>query len=145
MAHNSVWQDSNVDPDKFVYMEMEGIMKVVYSSEDIDYEDEPDDFLTFKRKVREIPDDFCLKNTETFFYGLVCKSMRPLRTTCRGVQEDGNMLAQHHICNYVLHFTDCYVGRDTALRHHLARGYHCSTCYMATKTRISASQIKVLH
>jgi len=37
MAHNSVWQDSNVDPDKFVYMEMEGIMKVVYSSEDIDY------------------------------------------------------------------------------------------------------------
>lgn len=67
---NSVRQDSEVDPDKVVYVE--GIMKVLYSSEDIDYEDEPEDFLSFQSKVREIPDDFWHKNKEkteeAFFY-----------------------------------------------------------------------------
>ena len=67
-------------------------MEVRYSSEDIDYEDEPEDFLSFQSRVREIPDDFCHKNKETteqaFFYCLVCncdlKSLRPLRDHVTG-------------------------------------------------------------
>ena len=65
MDLNSVRQDSKVVPDKGVYVEMEGIMKVLYSSENIDYEDEPEYFLSSQGKVREIQDDFCHKNKET--------------------------------------------------------------------------------
>jgi len=35
------------NPDKGVYVEMEGIMEVRYCSEDIDFEDETEDFSTF--------------------------------------------------------------------------------------------------
>merc|ERR1740128_1103410 len=67
-------------------------MEVRYSSEDIDYEDEPEDFLSFQGRVREIPDDFCHKNKETteqaFFFCLVCncdlKSLKPLRDHVTG-------------------------------------------------------------
>lgn len=92
MALRSVRQDSLVDPDKGVYVEMEGIMEVRYSSEDIDFEDRPEDFKHFQARVREIPDDFCHKNKETtmqaYFYCLVCncdlKSLRPLRDHVTG-------------------------------------------------------------
>ena len=65
MALRSERQDSKVDPDKGVYVEMEGIMEVRFSSEDVDYEDTPEDFMSFQARVREIPDDFCPKNKET--------------------------------------------------------------------------------
>ena len=92
MALRSERQDSKVDPDKGVYVEMEGIMEVRYSSEDVDYEDMPEDFMSFQARVREIPDDFCHKNKETteqaYFYCLVCncdlKSLRPLRDHVTG-------------------------------------------------------------
>jgi len=92
MALSSARQDSKVDPDKGVYVEMEGIMEVRYTSEDIDFQDEPEDFFHFQQRVREIPDDFCHKDRETtqqaFFYCLVCncdlKSLRPLRDHVTG-------------------------------------------------------------
>ena len=92
MALSSARQDSKVDPDKGVYVEMEGIMEVRYTSEDIDFQDEPEDFFYFQQRVREIPDDFCHKDRETtqqaFFYCLVCncdlKSLRPLRDHVTG-------------------------------------------------------------
>eukprot|EP00092_Neocalanus_flemingeri_P023691 GFUD01025694.1.p1 GENE.GFUD01025694.1~~GFUD01025694.1.p1 ORF type:complete len:335 (-),score=101.54 GFUD01025694.1:136-1068(-) len=92
MALRSERQDSKVDPDKGVYVEMEGIMEVRYSSEDVDYEERPEDFMHFQSRVREISEDFCHKDKETtmqaYFYCLVCncdlKSLRPLRDHVRG-------------------------------------------------------------
>jgi len=94
MALRSERQDSKVDPDNGVYVEMEGIMEVRYSSEDVDYENIPEDFLAFQARVREIPHDFCQKNKETTaqaeFYCLVCncpmKSLRPLRDHVTGTK-----------------------------------------------------------
>ena len=75
MALRSERQDSKVNPDEGVYVEMHGIMEVRFSSEDIDFEDKPEDFMDFQARVREIPDDFCHKNKETtmqaYFYCLV--------------------------------------------------------------------------
>ena len=92
MALSSARQDSKVNPDKGIYVEMEGIMEVRYTSEDIDFHDEPEDFLSFQSRVKDIPDDFCHKDKETtqqaFFYCLVCncdlKSLRPLRDHVTG-------------------------------------------------------------
>jgi len=92
MALSSARQDSKVNPDKGIYVEMEGIMEVRYTSEDIDFQDEPEDFLYFQARVKDIPDDFCHKDKETtqqaFFYCLVCncdlKSLRPLRDHVTG-------------------------------------------------------------
>eukprot|EP00092_Neocalanus_flemingeri_P020470 GFUD01022175.1.p1 GENE.GFUD01022175.1~~GFUD01022175.1.p1 ORF type:complete len:818 (+),score=242.63 GFUD01022175.1:73-2454(+) len=92
MALRSERQDSKVDPDKGVYVEMEGIMEVRYASEDVDFEEEREDFMHFQARVREISEDFCHKDKETtmqaYFYCLVCncdlKSLRPLRDHVRG-------------------------------------------------------------
>lgn len=85
-------QDSRVDPDQGVYVEMEGIMEVRYVSEDVDYERDSEDFYHFQRRVREIPEDFCHKDRVTteqaVFFCLVCncdlKSLRPLRDHVTG-------------------------------------------------------------
>ena len=76
MALSSARQESKVDPDKGVYVEMEGIMEVRYTSEDSEFQNEAEDFFHFQQRVREIPDYFCHKDRETtqqaVFYCLVC-------------------------------------------------------------------------
>ena len=92
MALSSARQESKVDPDKGVYVEMEGIMEVRYTSEDSEFQDEAEDFFHFQQRVREIPDYFCHKDRETthqaVFYCLVCncdlKSLGPLRAHVTG-------------------------------------------------------------
>jgi len=92
MALRSERHDSVVDPDSGVYVEMEGIMEVRYTSEDVDFKERPEDFMEFQTRVREIPEYFCQKDKETtiqaYFYCLVCdcelKSLRPLRDHVRG-------------------------------------------------------------
>ena len=75
MALRSERQESKVNPDEGVFVEMEGIMEVRFSSEDFDFKYEPEDIMDFQARVREIPDDFCHKNKKTtlqaFFYCLV--------------------------------------------------------------------------
>ena len=57
--------DAKVDPDQGVYVEIERIMEVRTSSENCDFEDFPEDMFDFQKRVREIPDDFCLKDKYT--------------------------------------------------------------------------------
>ena len=92
MALRSERQESIVDPDNGVYVEMEGIMEVRYVSDDPDYFEEPEDFYDFQKRVPDIPENYCHKNRETteqaFFFCLVCncdlKSLRPLRDHVKG-------------------------------------------------------------
>lgn len=92
MALSSSRQDSTVDPDKGIYVEMEGIMEIRWMSEDLDFDREPEDFFYFQRRVKEIPEDFCHKDKITteqaLFFCLVCncdlKSLRPLRDHVKG-------------------------------------------------------------
>ena len=88
MALSSSRQNgSTVDPDKGIYVEMEGIMEVRFTSEDDEYDEPPIDMYKFQEETPYIPDDFCLKNKQTteqaFFFCLVCncdlKNLKPLR------------------------------------------------------------------
>ena len=92
MALPSTRQDSKVNPDDGIYVEMEGIMEVRYSSEDVDFYRAPEDMFEFQKYTRYIPDDFCHKNKVTteqaFFFCLVCdcdlKNLRPLKDHVKG-------------------------------------------------------------
>ena len=92
MALPSSRQNTQVNPDKGVYVEMEGIMEVRYTSEDMDYDEPPEDMFHFQSRVEYIPDDFCLKNKQTteqaLFFCLVCncdlKNLKPLRDHVTG-------------------------------------------------------------
>lgn len=92
MALPSARQDSKVDPDKGIYVEMERIMEVRYESEDIDFQMDPEDMFEFQKYNEYIPDDFCKKNKSTtqqaYFFCLVCncelKNLRPLRDHVKG-------------------------------------------------------------
>ena len=87
MALPSARQQTTVDPDKGIYVEMHDIMEVRYSSEDPDYHMDPEDMLDFQSRITSIPDNFCHKDKSTteqaFFFCLVCncdlKNLRPLR------------------------------------------------------------------
>ena len=57
--------DTKVDPDQGVYVEIERIMEVRTASENCYFEDFPEDMFDFQKRIREIPDDFCLKNKYT--------------------------------------------------------------------------------
>jgi len=92
MALPSSRQNTQVNPDKGIYVEMEGIMEVRYTSEDPDYDEPPEDMFSFQRRVTYIPDDFCHKNKQTteqaLFFCLVCncdlKNLKPLRDHVTG-------------------------------------------------------------
>jgi len=92
MALRSDRQDSKVDPDMGVYVEMEGIMEVRYACDYDDYQIEPEDFMDFQARMRKIPENFCLKDYDTgvqaYYFCLVCncdlKSLRPLRDHVTG-------------------------------------------------------------
>ena len=92
MALPSARQKSQVDPDKGIYVEMEGVMEVRYLSDDIDYQKAPEDMFDFQQRVQHIPDDFCHKNKHTteqnVFFCLVCncdlKNLRPLKDHVTG-------------------------------------------------------------
>jgi len=67
-------------------------MEVRYTSEDVDYEKESEDFYEFQQRVREIPEDFCHKDRHTTsqacFFCLVCdcdlKSLKSLKDHVEG-------------------------------------------------------------
>ena len=92
MALPSLRQNTQVNPDKGIYVEMEGIMEVRYTSEDVEYDEPPEDMFNFQSRVEYIPDDFCLKNKQTteqaLFFCLVCncdlKNLKPLRDHVTG-------------------------------------------------------------
>ena len=92
MALPSARQESKVNPEDGIYVEMERIMEVRYESEDIDYQREAEDMFEFQKHTQYIPDDFCKKNRSTteqaYFFCLVCncelKSLLPLRAHVRG-------------------------------------------------------------
>ena len=65
MALSSNRQNSNIDPSNGIYVEMECVMEVGYTSEDIDYEQDPEDFFEFQQRVKQIPEDFCHKDKQT--------------------------------------------------------------------------------
>eukprot|EP00092_Neocalanus_flemingeri_P023690 GFUD01025693.1.p1 GENE.GFUD01025693.1~~GFUD01025693.1.p1 ORF type:complete len:333 (+),score=92.74 GFUD01025693.1:68-1000(+) len=92
MALQSERQDLKVDPDKGIYVEMEGIMQVRYSCEELGFEDWPEDFMNFQARLKKISEVFCLKDKETtmqaYFYCMVCngelKSLRSLKEHASG-------------------------------------------------------------
>ena len=92
MALRSERQESRVDPDQGVHVEMEGIMEVRYAKNDVYIDEEAQDFFDFQQNTREIPEDFCHKDRYTgeqyVFFCLVCncdlKSLRPLRDHVTG-------------------------------------------------------------
>lgn len=92
MALSSNRQNSNIDPSNGIYVEMEGVMEVRYTSEDIDYEQDPEDFFEFQQRVKQIPEDFCHKDKQTTsqacFFCLVCdcdlKSLKSLKDHVTG-------------------------------------------------------------
>ena len=92
MALSSARQRSMVDPSKGIYVEMEGIMEVRYLCDDVDVFEPPEDMWYFQKRVKEIPEDFCLKNRYTtkqrIFFCIVCncelKSLRPLKDHVTG-------------------------------------------------------------
>eukprot|EP00092_Neocalanus_flemingeri_P091365 GFUD01115827.1.p1 GENE.GFUD01115827.1~~GFUD01115827.1.p1 ORF type:complete len:274 (+),score=81.53 GFUD01115827.1:58-879(+) len=81
-----------VDPNAGTYVEMEGVMEVRYSSEKVDWQKAPEDFIHFQARMTEIPENFCQKDKRTtvqaYFHCLVCdchlKSLRPLCDHVRG-------------------------------------------------------------
>ena len=52
MALRSERHDTVVDPERGVYVEMEGIMEVRWASEDYDFHRKPEDFKDFQERVR---------------------------------------------------------------------------------------------
>jgi len=92
MALRSERQESVVDPDQGVYVEMPGIMEVRFAKDDQYVDEEAEDFYDFQQRVKEISEDFCHKdkyhNEQYVFFCLVCncdlKSLRPLRDHVTG-------------------------------------------------------------
>lgn len=92
MALSSARQESRIDPDNGIYVEMEGILEVRWTIDDEDSYREPEDFMSFQERIPDIPDSFCHKNMQTteqaYFYCLVCNcelmSPRPLRDHVKG-------------------------------------------------------------
>jgi len=92
MALKSERHETVVNPDNGIYVEMEQIMEVRFTSDDPDFHRPPEDFKVFQERVREIPENFCHKDRETteqaVFFCLVCncdlKSLKPLRDHVTG-------------------------------------------------------------
>ena len=94
MALPSSRQDSssNVNPNCGIYVDSYGIMEIRTASEDVDFEDQPEDMMDFQSRITSIPDDFCHKNRSTteqkFFFCIVCncdlKNLKPLRDHVTG-------------------------------------------------------------
>jgi len=94
MALSSERKQSSVNPAEGMYVEMEGVMEVRWSSEDIDNQPPSIDFYRFQNETRHIPDDFCHKDKQTtlqaFFFCIVCecelKSIKSLQDHCKGTK-----------------------------------------------------------
>jgi len=92
MALPSKRQNSSVNPDKGVYVEMACVMEIRTDSEDPDFEDNPEDMFDFQKRVTHIPDNFCHKDkyttNQSYFFCIVCncdlKNLKPLRDHVTG-------------------------------------------------------------